>query len=381
MAVRFLHSADWQIGKVFADLVAHDSDRAALLKIERLRAIERMARLATEYKLDCVVVAGDVFDSHTVADDLLRRTLNAMTGFAGPWLLLPGNHDAALGESVWTRLLRLPVPKNVIPMLTPEPQICAGGRLAVLPAPLCRRHESLDITEALDDMVTEAGVVRVGVAHGSVKNRLPERSEAVNEIAEDRAKRARLDYLALGDWHGTLQIADKTYYSGTPEPDRFKDKDRSPSGNVLLVQIDGPGAAPQVETIPIGHFQWEKRALSLQAAEDLAMLDAVLGGLSTNPERLVVDLTLSGSLPVSLDDSLRRLLAEWQAKLHLLRVHDSGLLPEVSDAELAGLPTEGLVRSVIADLRGKQAVGGELGGEARLALKLLLSEYRQAERG
>ena len=44
MAVRFLHSADWQIGKVFADLVAHDSDRAALLKIERVRAIERMAR-------------------------------------------------------------------------------------------------------------------------------------------------------------------------------------------------------------------------------------------------------------------------------------------------------------------------------------------------
>ena len=95
---------------------------------------------------------------------------------------------------------------------------------------------------------------------------------------------------------------------------------------MLLCHIDGPGAAPQVETIPIGHFQWEKRALSLQSAEDLAMLDALLGGLSTSPERLVVDLTLSGSLPVSLDDSLRGLLAEWQAKLHLLRVHDSGLL-------------------------------------------------------
>ena len=41
MAVRFLHSADWQIGKVFADLVEHDADKAALLKRERTAVVER----------------------------------------------------------------------------------------------------------------------------------------------------------------------------------------------------------------------------------------------------------------------------------------------------------------------------------------------------
>jgi DNA repair exonuclease SbcCD nuclease subunit len=136
MAVRFLHSADWQIGKVFADLVDHDADKAALLKRERTAVVERLARLATLRQVDCVVVAGDVFDSQTVPEELLRRTLHAMAGFAGPWLLLPGNHDAALSESVWTRLLRLSVPGNVIPMLRPEPVLCADGRLAILPAPL-----------------------------------------------------------------------------------------------------------------------------------------------------------------------------------------------------------------------------------------------------
>jgi len=379
MAVRFIHSADWQIGKVFADLVEHDSDQAALLKLARLKTVERIAQLATQQQADCVIVAGDVFDAQTVPEELLRRTVHALAGFAGPWLLLPGNHDAALSESVWTRLQRLPLPANVIPMLRPAPVLCAGGRLAVLPAPLQRRHESLDISAALDEMVTPDGALRVGVAHGSMKNRLPARSDAVNEIADDRSETARLDYLALGDWHGTLQIADKTWYSGTPEPDRFKEPDRSPSGNVLLVEIEGPGHLPRVEPIRVGHFQWEKRTRQLHDAQDLELLDAQLRGLSPEPSRLVVDLTLTGSLPVSLDEPRRNLLAEWQAKLHFLRVHDSGLLPDLSDAELDGLVSEDLVRSVIAELREQQKRGAAEGERARLALKLLLAEYRQLQ--
>jgi hypothetical protein len=37
-----------------------------------------------------------------VSDKTIRRLFNAMQGHAGSWVLLPGNHDAALAESVWT---------------------------------------------------------------------------------------------------------------------------------------------------------------------------------------------------------------------------------------------------------------------------------------
>lgn len=378
MAVRFVHSADWQIGKVFADLVGENPDQAALLKIERVRAVERLAQLAKDRDADCVIVAGDVFDSHTVPDEVLRRTVNAMAGFSGPWLLLPGNHDAALGESVWTRLVRLGLPSNVLPMLKPEPLILKNGQLAILPAPLLRRHESIDVSDALDTMESPAGAIRVGVAHGSVKNRLPERSDATNEIADDRVVRARLDYLALGDWHGFLPIAERTYYSGTPEPDRFKEPDQSPSGRALVVEIAATGQPPRVEPVAIGHFHWEKRKLELRSEADLPLVEATLSGLPGPPSRTLLHLTLMGSLTLSVDRTLRRLLAEWQAKLHLLRVSDEALLPEVSDAELDGLPTEGLLRNVVAELREKQAQPSEAGDRARLALKLLVEEYRQA---
>ena len=90
----------------------------------------------------------------------------------------------------------------------------------------------------MDAAATPAGALRVGLAHGSVAGRLPDDADAANPIAADRATGARLDYLALGDWHGTLEIAPRTWYAGTPEPDRFRAND---AGNALLVELDGPG--------------------------------------------------------------------------------------------------------------------------------------------
>lgn len=52
-----------------------------------------------------------------------------------------------------------------------------------------------------------------------------------------RARRAGLDYLALGDWHGAVEVDQRTHYCGTPEPDRFK---HQRPGTALLVSIAAP---------------------------------------------------------------------------------------------------------------------------------------------
>ncbi|MEY4754479.1 MAG: hypothetical protein RJA44_2154, partial [Pseudomonadota bacterium] len=96
---RLLHSADWQIGRQYATF---PSETAVPLLEARFAAVERLARLATEQRVDAVLVAGDVFDAQTVSDRTIRRLFDALRGYAGPWVLLPGNHDAALGESVWS---------------------------------------------------------------------------------------------------------------------------------------------------------------------------------------------------------------------------------------------------------------------------------------
>ncbi|MGN6424289.1 MAG: metallophosphoesterase family protein [Asticcacaulis sp.] len=84
-------------------------------------------------------------------------------------------------------------------------------------------------------------------------------------IAPDRARLAGLDYLALGDWHGQMRINERTWYSGTPEPDRFK---HNLPGTALIVEIAEPGSVPDVTPVSTGLFEWRTLSLDLLSGED-----------------------------------------------------------------------------------------------------------------
>ena len=86
MKISFIHTADWQIAKLFSNI---EGDIAAFLRTARFEAIKTIARLANQHKVDAVLVAGDVFDANEVSDTTIRKTLNTMQGFKGSWRLLP----------------------------------------------------------------------------------------------------------------------------------------------------------------------------------------------------------------------------------------------------------------------------------------------------
>jgi DNA repair exonuclease SbcCD nuclease subunit len=373
MPIRIIHTADWQIGKIYGNI---PGDAGAMLREQRFHTIRRIAELARERAVDAVLVAGDVFDSNTVKDETIRRLMNAMAGFAGPWVLLPGNHDAALAESVWTRIMRWGVPENLLLATTPEPIVLADGRMVVMPAPLRRKQEVVDLTEWFDAVETPAEAARIGLAHGSVANCLPEEAKAKNPIADDRADRARLDYLALGDWHGTREIAPRTWYAGTPEPDRWKEND---PGNVLLVEIEGPGAQPSVERIAVSHFHWRRIQASVHSRADIDLLDAGLRHCGIPAERLVVALRLEGAVDLATRMALGDLLEQWRAQLRCLDVSDAGLIAEPSEDDLDRIDRGGFVRTAIDRLRAWADDPDDANRDAaRLALQILYVEHVNA---
>lgn len=345
MSLRFLHSADWQIGKAFRRI---PGDRGALLREQRIATVATIAELAQERDVDAVLVAGDVFDDNAVADRTLRRTFEAMQGFHGDWILLPGNHDAALAESVWTRAERLGLrPDHVHLALTPQPLLVADGALAVLPAPLRQRREPLDLTAWFDNAQTPADAVRVGLAHGSVTNRLPDGAATHNPISDTRAEQARLDYLALGDWHGLLEIAPRTWYSGTPETDSFRAND---PGFVLEVTLDAPGGTPAVRPHATSRYRWQRLAARITTREDLAALDARLRELAPPVDRHLLHLELTGAPTLSVRSELDDLIGRWEARLHYLRIDDSEMTLAASDADLAPLRGSGFLGDAVARL-------------------------------
>lgn len=376
MTITLLHTADWQIGKPFNDF---EGDTGAALREARFETAKRIAALATERKVDAVLVAGDVFDTAAVADSTLHRLIGALEGFGGPWVLLPGNHDAAQPAGIWHRFAQSNPPANLIAATAPEPLSIAGGRLAVLPAPLTRRHEVSDVTEWWDRAETPPGILRVGLAHGSVTARLPEAADAANPVAHDRAGHARLDYLALGDWHGTLEIAPRTWYAGTPEPDRFKAND---PGNVLIVSLDGPGAPPRVERVALSGYTWHRIEHRLTDEADLVGLEATLAGLPAPHDRRVVSLLLSGTLSLRGWRALDVMLARWSGRLRALRDDRTALRPEPTADDLDSIDQQGFVRIAIEELKRRSDDPSDTeAAAARDALRLIYSLHHGVEVG
>lgn len=365
----FLHTADWQIGRQYGQF---ETDDAAMLAEARFDVVARIAALAAERVVDAVLVAGDVFDTQGVSDRTIRRLFAAMAGYAGPWVMIAGNHDAALADSVWSRAMQLGcIPSNVHVPLRTEVVDLAAINLAVLAAPLTQRHTYDDVTQAFDALETEPGRIRVGLAHGSVAGRLPDTIDATNPIAADRAARARLDYLALGDWHGCLSVDERTWYAGTPEQDRFRGNE---PGYALHVRIAAPGAAPAVERLATGKYRWSAWSETLSLPTDAQALAERMAQLRAED---VLRLDVQGHVNMETWESLQRAVDQAAAQVRALLPDLSGLLLEPDEADLAELRASGYVGEVAAQLQALQA-DPEQAAVAGEALRLLLRFQRES---
>lgn len=367
--LKFLHTADWQIGKLFGQF---EPDDAALLAEARFCTVENIAQLACQQGVAFVLVAGDVFDAQIVSDKTIHRLFNAMAGFAGPWILIPGNHDAGLSESVWTRAVRInAVPDHVHICLAPEPLLLKSFNVAILPAPLTQRHTHTDLTAWFANAVTPPAMYRIGLGHGCVQGILADGIDSSNPIAADRANQARLDYLALGDWHGTKQIDPRTWYSGTPETDRFKAND---SGQTLVVDIASPGVVPMVTPVPTGRYRWRAYTWTVQVTSDLEEIARQLAAFAAND---VVQLNVTGQTDLAGFRQLEALIAQTRGRTRGLVADLSALRLEPTAEDIDALRADGYLGEVIAALRAEQSgPHAQIARDALVALARILDERR-----
>lgn len=363
---RLLHTADWQIGRRYAQF---EADAAVHLTDQRITTVAAIAQLATERTVDAVLVAGDIFDQQTVSELTIRRLFKALAGYTGRWILLPGNHDAALTEGVWATAERLQVvPSNVTVVREPGLVPLEHCRTGVLTAPLTQRHTYNDATEHFDRLETPPGWLRVGLAHGSVAGVLDEGIDSTNPIAADRVERAQLDYLALGDWHGFKRIHVRCAYAGTPEPDRFKDNQ---PGHCLIIDLE-PGVEPRIEPVRIGRYVWRSLQRDLRVPADV---DALADELGAFGEQDVIELAVTGAVDLAGLNRLKAAIDAAQAAARALHYDLSAVRMLPTDEDLARLHADGFVADVIAELRTEQAGDQtEAAARARDALQLLCTE-------
>lgn len=362
--LKIIHTADWQLGKPFGRF---PTEVSGALSEARLDAIDRIAAVAAERGAAHVLAAGDVFDNVDPGDRIVMQAMARMERANLTWWLMPGNHDHARPGGLWSRVRRL-APTRIRIVDTPEPVEMEEGAW-LLPAPLEHRKTTSDPTASMVDMATPPGALRIGMGHGSITE-FGASGESANLIPPDRAQSAGLDYLALGDWHGFLNIGDRTAYSGTPETDRFG---RDEPGACVAADVR-QGVTPAIERVETGRYRWLSRRWEISTVEDLQRELGVL-----RSEARVTDVLLSVKLSgvASLAERVA-IVAEIEDRVaHELRHLDldaGGLIAKPTQEDVARIDVQGALAGAAATLQACADEGGPDAGVAAAALERLYVE-------
>ncbi|MFD2255456.1 exonuclease SbcCD subunit D [Luteolibacter algae] len=366
MPVTFIHTADWQIGKPYARV--SDPLKRGRLQHERIEALQRIKTAADAAKAAFILVAGDLFDSQTPDKATVSAACGAIGNMKIPVLVIPGNHDFGGPGSIWEQAFFLREKEQLAPnlhiLLKPEPVILEQAIL--FPAPLLQRHTNSDSTAWIRAAFDEDGdrnfpenLPRIVLAHGSIQgfsavsDDEEDSSASPNLIDISRLPLGEIDYIALGDWHGTKKIGEgKAWYSGTHEIDRFPRGERNQPGHVLAVTA-GRGEAAGVEIIRTAGFQWQATDFHFSGDESLDRLKSELDDLigTSGSEKLLL-LTLRGSLGITAAAELEATLEALEARLLRLKLynHTSIAPTEAEVRELAGRSADPLISHVARQL-------------------------------
>jgi DNA repair exonuclease SbcCD nuclease subunit len=299
--MRFLHTADWQLGMTRHFL---SGDAQPRYSAARRDAVTGLGALAAEVGAEFVVVAGDVFEHNQLAPQVIGQSLEAMRAVGIPVYLLPGNHDPLDASSVYTSaLFTAECPDNVTVLDRAGIHQVRPG-LEIVAAPWRSKAPTTDlVAEVLDDLAP-GPVTRVLLAHGGVDVLDPNRDKpSLIRLArlDDALARGAVHYVALGDKHSLTQVGDtgRVWYSGSPEVTNYDDVESDP-GHVLVVDIDenDPRGSVSVTARRVGQWRFVTLRRQVDNSRDIADLDLNLD-LMTEKDRTVVRLALTGSLSVT----------------------------------------------------------------------------------
>lgn len=383
--MRFLHTADWQLGMTRHFLSGEAQPRYSAA---RRAAVAALGPLADEVDAEFVVVAGDVFEHNQLAPRDISQSLEAMRGISVPVYLLPGNHDPLDASSVYTSaLFTAERPDNVRVLDRPGIHDVRPG-LQLVVAPWYSKAPTTDVLgQAVNDIdaALDDGVTRIAVGHGAVDILVPDKDRASLirfSALEAAIAQGAVHYVALGDKHSRMSVGStgRVWYSGSPEVTNYDDIEPDP-GQVLVVDIDeaDPRRPVQVEPRRVGGWRFVSLCRAVDDARDIADLDINLD-LMPDKERTVIRLGLTGSLTVTdkaaLDACLDRYARLFAALVPWDKQTDIAVMP--ADGEFDDLGIAGFAAAAVDELVAAARSTGDDADDARAALALLL---RLAEGG
>lgn len=383
MPTRFIHTADWQLGKPYGSM--EDTEKREPARLARLEVLDRIGELVRTEGARFVLVAGDLFDSLHPSKTTVSAAFNKIGKWKVPVYAIPGNHDFGGQGGAWDQPYLQKEMAEQAPnfhlLLKREPLVIDDAVL--LPCPLLSRTDHADPSlwiQQLDFSRPDfQGKPRIVLAHGTVQGFSSSSDEdgggsvTSNHIRHENLPMVDIDFVALGDWHGMRECAPKVWYSGTPEIDRFPKGTENKPGHTLSVEA-ARGQNPAVTAHVTTRLQWHVREFALNSDDDVRMVEAQLEtllGKRVNEDLL--QLTMTGKLGIEANQRLETLIETIRGRI--IRVKSYGTIQTVpSPEEIARLTrsTENPLTAKVAQLLiAKAALPGDEARIAHLALREL----------
>lgn len=264
--MRFLHTSDWHLGRIF-----HQSH----LTGDQAHVLESFLALAADVRPDAILIAGDVYDRTqppAEAVTLLDATLQRLVGDLGiRVVLISGNHDSAERLGFGARLLAargLHIVSRFPDALAPIVFTDAHGTVHVHALPYAEpveargflgRDDLADHDASMRGQVeairaeVPAGTRSILVAHAFVAGGDASDSERPLSVggsgAVDVGAFAGFQYVALGHLHRPqAPDAERVVYSGSLMKYSFSEAEHVKGAT--LVEMDGAGRC-RTERIPL----------------------------------------------------------------------------------------------------------------------------------
>lgn len=339
--MKFLHTADWQLGMKAQNLGAVGN----VIREQRLSTAKKVIEIANDHHVDFILIAGDVFEDNGVDRILIQKTADILSDFNRGVFIIPGNHDPLVPGSVWDH----PVWKSSrnVQIIHEEKSLDLNGGI-LYPCPVREKHSGKDPTSWIpSDRISG---IKIGMAHGTVEG--IHQTEPEYPILRDAVQRTGLDYLALGHWHSTALYSAtdgliRMTYSGTHETTKFGERD---SGNVLIVEITESGAPPKITPVHSGLLSWEVIAEDIREQGDLSRIREKIEA-KENTKSTLIELNLNGLIFADEQQELQRIEEIISSRFLYARTITAQLRPSPEDESwLANLPP-GMLRETAQRLR------------------------------
>jgi DNA repair exonuclease SbcCD nuclease subunit len=208
--IRLVHSSDLHVdeGRIRA---SHGGDGLAGL-VAVLSAARRL-------RADIVLLAGDTFETNQLSRSLIDEVGNVFADARLPIVILPGNHDPALPDSVYAKGKYSQIPNLAILGVTHDTSVMFAEFDVEIWG---YAHRDYFDMAPLRGPWPRSTRWQVAIGHGHYEppatRANPLRPSWV--FGDEEITATAADYLALGHWDRPMRVGDGTvpaYYSGSPE--------------------------------------------------------------------------------------------------------------------------------------------------------------------